>query len=115
MRVQYQVTISDPNKRYRPVSCIVNREQVKDYNALCYSQEKQKIIQDGILKICAKHGWTGQELMKMGYTQVSTRKYDKALIDAQNRERYRKMKEEKFASGEWKPTKKQLAEMEKPQ
>lgn len=109
MKVQYQVTAIAA--KYKPVSCILTKEQSHDYNVLVLKQEKEKIIKEGVQKICGKRGWTPQDLVKMGYTQIKVRKYDKALIDAQNRERYEKLKEEKFASGEWKPTKKQLAEM----
>jgi uncharacterized membrane protein len=52
-------------------------------------------------------------LKAYGYTTVKAREYDVEKIKAQNEQRYEEIKREKFATGEWTPTKKQLEEMEK--
>lgn len=115
MKVQYQVTIKCENGKYKPVSCLVEREQEHDTDFSRFAPIAKDIRSKGIQKILNKRGWATSDLMRYGYTDVYIRKYDRALIDAQNRERYAKLKAEKFASGEWKPTKRQQEEMEKSQ
>ena len=89
---QYQVTLLCVDKKYKPVSSIVTTEEV----------DNQVITKKGIEKICIQRGWNGKDLKKYGYIKVKVREYDKAKIEAENKARYEKIKEEKYASGEWK-------------
>lgn len=99
---QYQVTLVCTSGKYRPISCIVNYLQEDDSNKLLDPTEKRAIVREGIHKICAKHYWTGSDLKKYDYLQTKVREYDKEKIEAEKLARYEKIKEEKYASGEWK-------------
>ena len=95
---RYQVTLMCTNGKYRPVSAIVNDATDTMDSAL--------IRKKGIESICFKRMWNKVDLMKYGYTKVKVRVYDPEKIKAENEARYEKIKEEKYASGEWKrPTK----------
>jgi hypothetical protein len=96
--MQYQVTLMCDNGKYKPVSTIVEMD-TKDVSTI-----KTK----GIQKICAQRYWTKLNLKQYGYTKVKIRAYDKEKIDKENAERYNKIKEEKYASGEWKRPKKEV-------
>ena len=96
--MQYQVTLLCADGRFKPVSTIVNASEGMDKNI---------IRKKGIENICLKRLWTSADLKKFGYTQSKMRVYDKAKIDAENKERYAKIKEQKYASGEWKRPKKE--------
>ena len=112
MTIEYQVTLTCVDNTYKPVSAIVKREQKsKTMNLLNFPAEKQKIIDEGIAKICGQRGWTTAELKEFGYVNGRARKYDREKVKAENAARYEEIKREKFASGEWKPTKKQRAEL----
>lgn len=89
---EYQVTLIDKTKKYKPVSAIVRTK----------ATIQAEIIKAGAEKICMKRGWTSKELKAYGYTTAKVRVYDKEKIDAEARIRYEKIKEEKYASGEWK-------------
>ena len=102
---EYQVTLSSTSGKYKPVSCIVKRDskEVLEKGRDVFIKELQ---QQGIIKICQKRLWNNSDLKKYGYTKVKVREYDKEKIAKENAERYEKIKEEKYASGEWKrPTK----------
>lgn len=100
---EYQVTIINPDGKYKPVSCIVTREQNSDYDLSRLDKKiRNEIAAAGTQKICNKHYWNKSDLLKYGYTQVKVRLYDKEKIAAENAERYARIKEEKYASGEWK-------------
>jgi hypothetical protein len=45
--------------------------------------------------------WTMADLKKNGYTSGKVREYDREKIARENAERYERIKEEKYASGEW--------------
>ena len=97
--MQYQVTIFCESKKYKPVSTIVDMPE---------GTVRQIIMKKGIEKICLKRLWDGKDLAKYGYTKVKVREYDKEKIAQENEERYNKIKEDKYASGEWKrPQKKE--------
>ena len=49
-----------------------------------------------------KRLWSNADLKKYEYTRAKVRRYDKEKIAKENAERYEKIKEEKYASGEWK-------------
>ena len=42
------------------------------------------------------------DLARYGYTKGKIREYDKEKIEQENAARYEALKEEKYASGEWK-------------
>ena len=91
MSTQYQVTLFCKDGKYKPVSAIVDER-------FGYAN----IQLEGIRKICAKRGWDKDDLKRYGYTLCKVRLYDKEKIKQENDERYEKLKEEKYASGEWK-------------
>lgn len=99
---QYQVTLHSKGGLYKPVSAIVTREQTSNRNLLEDATEKAKIQLEGIQKICFKRGWGKDDLKRYYYTICQMRVYDKEKIAKENAERYEKIKEEKYASGEWK-------------
>ena len=89
--LNYQVTLTSTTGQYKAVSTIVKAEKITT------KEEKQKVINKGIVKIAQQRRWTNQDLKKFGYTKVK--------IDKQNAERYEKLKQEKYACGEWKAPK----------
>lgn len=91
---RYQVTLVCDNGKYRPASTIVN--DATD------TMEQTTIRKKGIENICFKRGWGKADLLRYGYTKVKVRVYDPEKIEAENKARYEKIKEEKYASGEWK-------------
>lgn len=106
MKKQYQITLISSTGQYKPVSCLITREQVVDKDLTLDKEEKKKLIADGTIKICQKRLWSKRELAMYGYTKARVREYNKEKIEKENAERYEKIKEEKYASGEWKRPKK---------
>ena len=102
--MEYQVTLFCSTKKYRPVSAIV---KTKDAVDISNPTIKRQILNDGMKKICIQRGWTAKDLAVFGYATGKVREYDKAKIEAENALRYEKIKEEKYASGEWKRPKKE--------
>ena len=101
MLKEYQITLTSTSGKYKPVSCIVKRDskEVLEKGRDVFIKELQ---QQGIIKICQKRLWNNSDLKRYGYTKVKVREYDKEKIAKENAERYEKIKEEKYASGEWK-------------
>lgn len=97
--LNYQVTLTSTTGQYKAVSTIVKAEKITT------KEEKQRVINKGIIKIAQQRRWTNTDLKKFGYTKVKIREYDKEKIDKQNAERYEKLKQEKYACGEWKAPK----------
>lgn len=102
MKKQYQVTLNCKSGAYRPVSAIVTVDQDTDRNLLEDPTKKKEIQTNGIRKICFVRRWDGADLKKFGYTVCKMRVYDKEEIKRENDERYERIKEEKYTSGEWK-------------
>lgn len=98
MEKTYQVTLFDKEGRYRPASCLIQQEEVR----LDDKANRKELVNKGVVKICALRMWTARDLQKYGLLFAKVREYDKAKIDAENKARYEKIKEEKYASGEWK-------------
>lgn len=97
MMKEYQVTLMCADGKYKPVSCIVKTDLT----------DIKEIKKKGIEKICRQRRWGKFELVSYGYTKAKIREYDKEKIAQEKAERYEKIKEEKYASGEWKrPVKK---------
>lgn len=101
--MEYQVTLFCSTKKYRPVSAIVKRKEAVD---ISNPSIKRQILNDGMKKICIARSWTVKDLASFGYATGKVREYNKAKIEAENAARYEKIKEEKYASGEWKRPKK---------
>ena len=97
--MEYQVTLFCTTKKYRPVSCIIKREDKVD---LGNATVKRELVTAGMKKICIQRGWTGVDLRTFGYITGKVREYNKEKLDKEAEERYNKIKEEKYASGEWK-------------
>ena len=93
MKKQYQVTLICENGKYKPVSTIVTMEETTDRKA---------IMREGQKKIMIKRYWSMADLTRYGYTKGKLREYDKEKIEKENAARYEALKEEKYASGEWK-------------
>ena len=102
MKKEYQVTLLCTNGKYRPVSTIIRYEQEDNADRTKEKEVRQELQFRGIQKICARRRWDKTDLIRGGYTKVKVRAYDKAKIDKENKERYNRIKEEKYASGEWK-------------
>lgn len=88
--VQIQVTLFDKQGRYRPVSTLVNVDNVEYFN-----QHREKIKTKAVTKICVQRSWTKRELKEYGYTTCKVRVYDKEKIEAEKKVRYEKIKEER--------------------
>lgn len=97
MRIQYQVTLYNPEGKYKPVSCIVTREEAD----LAIPSIKKEIVQAGIQKICSKRYWSKQDLQRYGFSKAKTRVYDPEKFAKEAEARYTAIKEAKYASGEW--------------
>ena len=102
MKRKYQVTLTCATNQYKPVSCIISREQLVGADLTTDKIAKASIIADGVQKICGSRGWSKRDLTQYSYTRVKVRLYDEEKIKQENEERYNKIKEEKYASGEWK-------------
>lgn len=95
MKKQYQVTLISESGKYKPVSCIVYMEQAEDVDLTADKAMKSAIVKQGVIKIAQKRLWTGADLKKYGYTKSKCRLYDKEKIEAENAERYEKIKAER--------------------
>lgn len=98
---EYQVTLFADNGKYKPISTIIKAEDV----CLMDTAAKNKIIHEGIKKICIKKCWRTRDLRNSGYTSARVRVYDKEKIEKQKKERYERIKQEKYSTGEWKKPK----------
>ena len=101
MMKEYQITLISASGKYKPVSCIVKRDS-KEVITKGRETFIKELQQQGIIKICQKRLWNNSDLKKYGYTKVKVREYDKEKIAKENAERYERIKEEKYANGEWK-------------
>ena len=102
MLMQLQVTLFDERGKYKPVSTLVEMPK-KEVIAKNFKPYRDK----GVQKICAKHYWTAKDIKKY-FTQVKIRIYNEEKVKAENENRYNEIKRQKFASGEWKPSKKDI-------
>ena len=93
MIVNYQVTLFCTTGQYKPVSCIVKHTQNNNSDLTTDKEEKRKIINEGIKKICAKRYWTKQDFLNGHYGKAKIRIYDKAKIEAEDKARYEAIKE----------------------
>ena len=95
--MEYQVTLFDKTNKYKPVSTIVKSESI----------DKTLILKLGAEKICRVRNWSKKELEQYNYKVGKIREYNPQKIAEENVARYQKIKEEKYASGEWKRPKKE--------
>lgn len=77
MNKSYQVTLFCTIGAYRPVSCIVNRQQESNIDESQDKIVKKELQKQGIIKICQKRLWTLSDLTKYGYTRYKVRPYEK--------------------------------------
>ena len=82
--IKLQVTLFDKNKKYRPISTLVNVESVE-----YYEQHKAEVQTKAILNICHNRKTTWDTLKRQGYTQVKTREYNKEEIEQQKEQQHR--------------------------
>lgn len=84
--MKLQVTLFDENKKYKPVSTIVEIENMEYYET-----HKREVQTKAIGNICHIRRWTYAEMKKLGYTQLKVRDYELAqrveLLKKLNKER----------------------------
>lgn len=100
---EYQVTLTNNENKYKPVSCIVKIDVAE--GAPLTAELKKKVFREGVKKICIKHYWSSADLKRYGYTQGKVREWDRAKIEAENKANYWELKKQRFAEGTWKPSK----------
>lgn len=91
---QYQVTMYCKDNKYKPVSCIVEKDNVLIYK-MGTEAYKQAIYVEGVEKICKQRGWTVDHIRKYGYTTMKMREYNKEKIEQEKKERYEQIKKER--------------------
>ncbi len=89
MKQQIQITLFS-DKGYKPVSCLVEVENVE-----YYKEHLKEVKAQGIQKICNKRYWEKYHLIQYGYTKVKMRIYDKEEIKKEKTERYERIKRER--------------------
>ena len=84
-----QVTLFDVTGKYRPVSTLVKVESVA-----WFKEHSKEVKEQAIKQICLKRRWTGEDLIKFGYTQLKVRNYTLFQeIEKNKKERAKKRKE----------------------
>lgn len=73
---KYQVTLFCTTGAYRPISCIINNEQIDNNDLSMDKQERKKMQKLGVKKICEKRYWQLSDLTKYGYTKYKIRAID---------------------------------------
>ena len=73
MRKEYQITLFCSTGAYKPVSCIVKREQYSDADYSANPTVKKELQKMGVKKICEKRGWGLNDLSRYGYTRYKVR------------------------------------------
>lgn len=76
MMKRYQVTMYCTTGEYRPISCIIKRDE-EEIDRLGKQGFKEKLKRDGVQKICALRCWDKADLVRYHYTRVKIREYDK--------------------------------------
>jgi len=105
--MEFQVTLFCITGKYKPVSTIVKRKTACDISDATI---KRQILNEGMQKICNTRGWSARDLAAYGFKTGKIRVYDKEKLDKEAEMRYNKIKEEKYASGEWKRPKNKNSE-----
>lgn len=73
---KYQVTLFCSTGAYKPISCIVSYPQLTNENLLLNENERKKIQNLGVTKICHKKYWQKRDLINYDYTRVKAREYE---------------------------------------
>lgn len=76
--MKLQVTLFDKNKKYKPMSTIVEIESME-----YYKENKREVQQRAILNIAHQRKTLPQDIIKQGFTQVKVREYDIEKIKEQ--------------------------------
>ena len=69
-KVTLQYTLFCTTGKYKPISCLIDVDDVKHFNE--HPMEYQK---KAIAKICHKRYWNTQDLKAYGYTKIKCRRY----------------------------------------
>lgn len=102
--MKLQVTLFDKNKKYKPMSTIVEIESME-----YYEQNKGEVQKRALLNIAHQRRTLPQEIMKQGFTQIKVREYNIEKIKEQQEYKHRlnlikkiaREREEKKTSKEW--------------
>ncbi len=88
--MKLQFTLFDRNGKYKPISTLIDIEDMKDFE-----NNKKKYIQKAILKIRKQKGDIElKTLLQQGYVNYKVREYNKEEIEKQNKiNRLKKMYE----------------------
>lgn len=88
--IDLQCTLFSTTGKYKPMSTIVKVESVAYYKA-----HKTEVQTRAIQKICAQRKTELWCLKRDGFTRMKVRVYDKEKIEAENAERYERIKKER--------------------
>ena len=89
--MEYQVTLICKTGQYKPMSTIVEYEEVD----LKDKKQKSKVAQKGLEKICVRRCWKSTDLKKYNYSIIKVRRYDKDKIAWDKAIRYNEIKKER--------------------
>lgn len=90
MMIDLQCTLFSTTGKYKPMSTIVKVESVAYYKA-----HKTEVQTRAIQKICIQRKTEPWCLKRDGFTRMKVRVYDKEKIEAENAERYERIKKER--------------------
>jgi hypothetical protein len=65
-----QITLFDINNKYKPVSTLIEVESVE-----WFRKHIKECKLTAIKKICLQRGWTGKQLLELGYKKIKARNY----------------------------------------
>ena len=82
--MKLQVTFFHNEGKYKPISTILEIENMQEYN-----DNKAEIQKKALLTIGHYRHQTPQEIIKNGYTKVKVREYDIEKIKAQQEQQHR--------------------------
>ncbi len=82
--MKLQVTFFHNENKYKPMSTILEIENMQEYN-----DNKAEIQKKALLTIGHYRHQTPQEIIKNGYTKVKIREYDIEKIKAQQEQQHR--------------------------
>lgn len=80
--IKMQLTLFDKEGHYKPISTIVEVENMEYYMA-----NKSKVQSIAVQNICHNRSISFKELQKQGYTTIKVREYDKEKIMAANKKK----------------------------
>ena len=82
--MKLQVTLFDKNKKYKPMSTIVEIESME-----YYEQNKGEVQKRALLNIAHQRRTLPQDIMKQGFTQIKVREYNIEKIKEQQEYKHR--------------------------